>query len=215
MNSRNILETFFQKYTKRVYKGGEMILRAGDMPSGVLFLQHGFVRMSCDTRSGDVFVLHIFREGSVFPLPWVINEIPNRYSFEALGPVVVYRASRQEVYQFLHEHQELQEDLLSRILGGLSGILLRMECLVTGSAYQNTVSFLSYYGRLFGQGSTEKIFTIPITHKEIASWIGTTRETASVQIGKLQKKGLIRYAKRSIVIPSLLALEKEGEALRE
>ena len=33
------IEVFFSKYTKLQYKKGEIILRAGDPPSGVLYLK--------------------------------------------------------------------------------------------------------------------------------------------------------------------------------
>ena len=55
---------------------------------------------------------------------------------------------------------------------------------------------------------------IPLTHKEIAAWIGTTRETASLQIETLKKKNLIQYNRRYIIVPDISRLSREiGEGV--
>jgi len=50
---------------------------------------------------------------------------------------------------------------------------------------------------------------VPLAHREIASWIGTTRETASLQIEKLQKKGIITTRGRLLIIRDLTRLQQE------
>ena len=203
------IDTFFSKYTKLQYKKGEIILRAGDPPPGVLYLKKGFVRMSFVAQTGDMLVLHVFKAGSFFPMSWVINDSPNRYYFEALTPVEIQRAPREEVTKVLRDYPEIVEDFMSRILTGLGGVLERMEHLVFETAYHKTILLLLYYAKNFSDGKKKGILAIPLTHKEIAAWIGTTRETASIQIETLKKKKLIQYNRRFIIIPDLKVLESE------
>ncbi len=49
---------------------------------------------------------------------------------------------------------------------------------------------------------------MPFTHREIASWIGTTRETASLQMERLMKIGLVRISGRQILLPDLEKLRE-------
>ena len=206
-----LVDDFFTKYTKLTYRKSEVILRAGDTPPGVLYLKKGIVRMSFVGTSGDTLVLHIFRPGSYFPMLWVINDTPNRYYFEALTPVEIFRSPREDVRQFLKQEPAALNHFMERILLCVSGLLERREHLVLASAYRKTIVLLLYYARQFTDEKVKGKLKIPLTHKEIAAWIGTTRETASLQIETLKKKKLILYDRRYIVIPNVEALQKEGE----
>jgi CRP-like cAMP-binding protein len=206
-----IIDTFFSKYTKLLYKRGEIILRAGDSPNGALYLKKGLVRMSFAAQTGDALVLHVYKAGSVFPMPWIVNSTPNRYYFEALTPVELWRAPQEDVMRFFRGSTEMTEFMMSKMLTGLSGLLERMEYLVFDSAYRKVVLLLLYYAKNFTDDAQKGTLIIPLTHKEIAAWIGTTRETASIQVELLKRNGLIRYDKRSIIIPSIDLLKKEIE----
>lgn len=207
--AQTTIDTFFSKYTKLQYKKGEIILRAGDPPPGALYLKKGFVRMSFAAQTGDMLVLHVFKAGSCFPMPWVINDTPNRYYFEAITPVEIWRAPRVDARRLLKEHSEILSFMMEKILLGLSGFMQRMEFLVFDSAYKKTMLLLQYYAKNFSDEKQEGKLLIPLTHKEIAAWIGTTRETASLQIEALKRKKLIQYNRRYIVIPDVALLDKE------
>jgi CRP/FNR family transcriptional regulator, cyclic AMP receptor protein len=203
------IDDFFAPFTHIRYKKGEIILRAGDPPSGVLYLKKGLVRMSCVAKSGDSLVVHVFKDGSYFPMMWVINDTVNTHYYEALNEVEIIRAPREALRRFLHDHPEILEHFMSRLLAGVSGLLQRMEYLVFESAYKKTILLLLYYIKNFSDTQVKGKLAIPLTHKEIAAWIGTTRETASLQIEELKKKHLIEYDKRTIIIPNIRMLEKE------
>lgn len=203
------LDDFFGRFTKLTYKKGEIVLRAGDPPSGALYLKSGFVRMSFATDTGDMLVLHVFKQGSVFPLPWIINDEPNRYYFESLTPVEIWRAPREDVLRLFSENPLIERDMMKKMLRGLSGLMKRMEFLVFDSAYKKTVLLLLYYVKNFSDDTVKGKLCIPLTHREIAAWIGTTRETASLQIETLKKKKLIEYHRRYILVPDISQLEKE------
>lgn len=209
ISPRGAVESFFSQYTKLQYKKGEVILRAGDPPAGVLYLKRGFVRMSLVGKSGDTLVLHVFKVGAHFPMTWAVNDTPNRYSFEALTPAEIWRAPKEDVLRFLRTHPEISEFFLSRILRGVSGLMERMEYLVLEPAYEKTVLLLLYYAKNFSDGELKGKLIIPLTHREIAGWIGTTRETASLQIEILKKKKFLTYNRRLITIPDVALLARE------
>lgn len=203
------IETFFSRHTALQYKKGDIIIRAGDTPSGALYLRSGFIRMSYTTDAGDMLVLHVFTPGSMLPMPWIINDTPNRYYFEALTPVDVWRAPREHVLEFFHDHPDVEHALLSRMMHGFSGLMRRMEFLVFDSAYKKTVLLLLHYVKHFSDVKKKGTLQLLLTHREIAAWIGTTRETASLQIEILKKKKLIAYDRRTITVPNVALLEGE------
>lgn len=204
------LEEFFSKYTKIRYKKGETIIRAEDEPQGVFYLKKGYVRQYLDGHNGSMLMLHVFKPSSFFPMTWAINDTPNIYCYEAMETVEVWRAPRDAVREFLRKNPMVVYDLASRLLFGVTGILKRIEYLIMDSAYVKTVLLLLYLAEDLGVKDKEGILlTIPVTHREISAWIGTTRETASIQVETLKKRGLIKYRKRQLVIPSISLLGKE------
>lgn len=200
---------FFGGCTKLTYKRGEVVVRAGDPPSGVFYLKEGFVRQFVLSENGEMLVTHVFKPGSFFPMWWVLNNTANRYTFEAITPAILYRAPKAEVLHFVKKHPEVLLDLTSRILCGLAGVLTRMEMLVFEDAFDKTIKFLIYYAKNVGEkGSDQNSYSITITQREIAAWIGSTRETASLQVEELKRRGLIVYKNRKITVPDIKKLEE-------
>jgi len=90
------------------------------------------------------------------------------------------------------------------------GFVSRVAQLILDDAYTKTILLLLYYAENFGETTQEGIaLSIPLTHREIASWIGTTRETASLQVENLVKKGLLMTKGRVLIIKDPAELKKE------
>jgi CRP/FNR family transcriptional regulator len=213
MPTAKAVESFFSGYTRLQYKKGDMILRAGDTPSGVIYLMRGHVRMYALAATGDIVVLHIFKPGSFFPMMWAIAGDENRYYFDAATPIEAYRAPREDVLAFFARHPDALFDLTHRLLSGIQGLLVRIESLVFAGAGTKTALLLLHFAKLFGEKTTDGIvLQVPLAHREIASWIGTTRETASLQMEELKKEGIINYRGRTIIITNLERLKKLASA---
>ena len=59
----------------------------------------------------------------------------------------------------------------------------------------------------YGSMSEEGIsLNIRLSHQEMASIIGSTRETVTVVLGQLQKEGLLKIARRRVLISDLTRL---------
>ncbi|MDP1721937.1 MAG: Crp/Fnr family transcriptional regulator [Candidatus Gottesmanbacteria bacterium] len=206
---------FFTAHPLLLYKKGEMILRADDTPHGVCYIEKGIVRQYSINGAGETLMLQFYRPGAFFPMTWVINDIPNRYFFEAATAVSIRRAPREAVKTFIDDQPEVLKDFVERLLLGVSGLWLRIEHLVLESAYVKTILLILYYAEKFGVKDAKGVaLEVSPTHKEISAWIGTTRETASLQVEALKKKKLLVSRGRQLVIPSMTALEKELSSVR-
>ena len=204
------IESFFVRHQSMVYKKGELILRAEDAPFGVYYLQSGYVRQYLLSPSGETFIVHIYKPGSFFPLTWILNDTPNVYHFEAMTPVGVVRAPKDAFVGFLQDHPEALFYATQRLALGLAGFVSRVAQLVLDDAYTKTILLILYYADNFGEKTKEGIaLKIPLTHREIASWIGTTRETASLQVEHLVRKGLLVTKGRLLIIRDVAALQNE------
>ncbi len=207
---------FFEKYPLVQYKKGGLILGAkATTPPGVFYIKDGFVRQFLISKKGDMFVVHVFQPGSFFLMTWAVNSQPNSYNFEAFTNCHLHKAPLTDVRNFVKENPEIMYNFTSRLLRGLDGLLTRMEYLMVESSFIKTASLLLYLAEKFGQKKGDSIIIhLSLTHKEIASWIGTTRETASLQLEQMKKQGLIDYQRKYILIRSPHNLQKEIRKIR-
>lgn len=193
------------------YKKGEIILRAHDNPAGIFYLKEGFVRLYSISETGEELTLIIFKPQDPFPITWVINDTPNEYWLDAMTACELARAPREQFREFIKSNPDVLLELTSKMLVRLGGLLRRMEYLVFGNAYQKIASIILICAERFGRPTTDGVVVgVPLTHKDIASLVGITRETASLEIKKLEKKGLISYKGRLLVVNDAASLAKDS-----
>lgn len=203
-------ETFYQQFTTRKYKKGEVLIRADDDPQGIFYLSKGYVRQYTISQTGLELTLHILRPISYFPMVWAVNGTPNIYYFEALTPVEVGRAPRKQVVDFIKDKPVIIFELLSELIEDYAESLTRIEHLVFSDAYRRVISVLLYIAKHFGEvRGAGVIVHHHFTHQDIATLVGVARETASLEMLKLEKNGFIKYIDHSILFKNIKKLNNE------
>lgn len=210
INKTKEFETFYKQFVTRNYKKGEMLIRADDDPQGIFCLTKGYVRQYTISKNGFELTLHILKPISYFPMVWAVNGTPNIYYFEALTPVEVGRAPREDVVNFIKDKPTIIFELLSELIEDYAESLTRIEHLVFSDAYRRVISVLLYIAKHFGEPKNNGIVVgHRFTQQDIATLVGIARETASNELSKLEKKGLIRYVDRSMIFTNMEKLELE------
>ena len=206
------LDNFFAKFNSvHTYKKGEIIIRADDTPSGIFYLKKGFVRLYSISKDGQEITFNVFKVGSYFPMIWAIGNFPNTYFFEAMTNVKLVRASKEELIKFLKEDPENLWELTRRILVGLNGLLALAEYRLFGDAHTKVASIVLTAARRFGEkkNNGEIVINLPLTHRQIASLTGLTRETTSLAMKKLKDEGVITNRYHFLVVSNIKKLEKK------
>ena len=204
-------EIFYKQFSTREYKKGENLIRADDNPQGIFCLTKGFVRQYTISKTGIELTLQILKPITYFPLIWAINGAPNIYFYEALTAVEVGRAPKDQVVSFIKDKPAIILELMSKLLGDYAETLSRIEHLVFSDAYRRVISVLLYIAKHFGEenGQHGVIVDHRFTQQDIATLVGVARETASIEIGKLEKKELVKYIDHSMIFENIKNLELE------
>ena len=205
------LEEFFRRFTSLKYDKGERILRENETPSGVFYAHTGVVRNYLISEEGNELTIMMHEQGSIFPLRWVLNDLPNIYNYQAMTPVELWRAPREAFLEFIHSNPDVMSYLLNTVMYDLSALVYRMQHIVFGNAHAKVASIVLTAAKRFGEGekSNQNITVqVPLTHQQIADSAGITRETASLEMKKLKDNGLISYKGSTIVINDMDKLGK-------
>ncbi len=207
------LDEFFFRFKKYHYKKGELILRGGDIPQGIYFIDKGYVRSYSISPEGEELTLIIYKPKDYFPMRWIFGDRANRYYYETMTGVDAGHCTREEFVDFLKSNPDVLFELTSRIITRVKGLMERMEYLAFGNAYQKVASILLICADRFGEKNNgETVIPIPLTHKDIAMLVGMTRETVSIEVKKLERKGIIGYDKHLIVVKDIVKLSIESLA---
>lgn len=106
-----------------------------------------------------------------------------------------------------NELYELNVKMMARLLG----FLARMEYMVFGNARTKIASILWILTERFGVRTDEGyLIEVPLTHGDIANLVGLARETTSLEMEHLKKKGVINYHGKKILVKSLVRLKRES-----
>lgn len=203
-------EVFYKQFSTREYKKGENLIRADDNPQGIFCLTKGYVRQYTISKTGIELTLQILKPITYFPLIWAINGAPNIYFYEALTAVEVGRAPKEQVVNFIKDKPAIILELMSKLLGDYAETLSRIEHLVFSDAYRRVISVLLYIAKHFGEEKKQGVIVDHrFTQQDIATLVGIARETASIEMGTLEKKGLIKYIDHSMQFTSIADLELE------
>ncbi len=207
------LNVFFSGFKKLSFKKGETILRADEEPRGVLYLTKGYVKLYSLSKKAQQLTLIIFKPEDFFPMMWAINGTPNAYYVETMTEVELYKAPRQEFLKFIKENIDVMAEINSRILTRFGGVLNRMEYAMFGNATNKVASMILICAERLGKKDKRKksiIIQVPLTHQDIANLIGLVRETVSIEMKKLQRKGLIDYQGKYLIVKDYQKLKEEA-----
>lgn len=204
-------DSFFNQFPSRVYKKRSTIINAGILPTDVYYLKRGYARTFGVSSDGEELTMVIFQPGDFFPLIATIKPSKINYYIESLSEIEIIQVPRLQFIDFLRSRQDLVVDLAMRLTARFEGVLTRMEYLVFGTAAQKLASMIIILGERFGEKKDGKLsIKAPLTHKDLASLIGITRETTTLILSEFVKKGLILFSSKHIVIKNPAGLQKES-----
>jgi len=202
------LENFFQNTKLYTYKKRTLIFHPDDIPYSVFYIKSGYVRVFRITEDGEELTITILKPKDFFPLSYGINALATPYHLEAITALELWKAPQEQFIQFIKTNPELFYDLTTRILVSFDDVLFRMENLLFCNAYVKVAATLLMCAKGFGEDYHGKTrVKIPLTHRDIATLVGITRETTSLEMKKLEKQGLLEKSGRFIIVKDLKRLE--------
>lgn len=191
------------------FRGREIVLRAGEEPQGIYYVNSGFVRAYSITDQGEENIHIIYQSGDIFPLVWAFKGIVRNIFYESVGPSKLFRLGKDDFINLVRDYPEVPQLLLQQLTDQLDVYADRLDNLEYTSASERVVYRLLFLGGRFGEKQGSKIvINLPSTHQHIARSINLARETVSREIEKLERRKLVSYKKRLLVLNDVQKLEE-------
>jgi len=198
----------FKSGTYLTYKRGEFIIRPGEAPSAVFYIETGLVKAYNITKYGEENLLIIRKDHEIFPLIWALTGQEREIIYQAMDTCVVWRIGQEKYLEFLHSHPAALPPILDMVTEMYRIHSERILNLEYRSVRERLVSFLLTMAGRFGKETEEGVMIeVPLRHQDIASSINASRETASREIAALERRDLIAAKRSYILLKDVPALQ--------
>lgn len=203
----NLINKFHQG-TKLTYRKGEYIIRPGEAPSSVFYIEKGLVKAYDISKYGEENLLIIRKNHEVFPLIWAITGLERDIIYQAMDDVIVWRVSRDDYLKELHGDPSLLPPLLDMVTEMYRIHSERIMNLEYRTVRERVISFLLTMAKRFGRVTDHGVLIeVPLRHQDVASSVNASRETSSRELGRLEREGLIKNNQSTITLCDINRLQ--------
>lgn len=202
-------DLFLHHGTQYTYRKGEFIIRPGEIPSGIFYIESGLVKAYDITKYGEENMLIIRRVEEIFPLIWAMTGQERSVIYEALVPTTVRLIKREAFLEFIDRNPGALSVLLDMAIEMYRIHSERILNLGYRNARERLVSYLLTTAARFGVTTQEgyTLLNVPLRHQDIGSSISASRETIGREIQNLERKGLLSSEDGYITIYDVDALQ--------
>ena len=199
--SSEALERLLQATNRKNYPKDATIVEENEVGDTLYMILSGKVKVTNIGPDGKEVILSVLNEGEFFGEMALLDKEPRSANVVSMEKTEMMLLRRKEFMNLLENNGEI----LSKLLAVLSGRLRHANAQIRSLALLDVLGRIARLlldtarkeGRRLLDGSV--VFRRP-THQEIASMVGTSRETVSRMIGDLSRDGYIKISGKDIII---------------
>lgn len=196
------MEEIMETIKSGKYKKGEIIFSAGDRSDSLYIVNNGRIRIYRLSDSGKEQLVRILTSGDFTGELAVFNESMHESFAQAMEDTEVCMINRKDLQDFLMRYPSIS----IKILTEFSKRLEKSEKQTTRVSTERVETRIALFLAECVDSTKSIEFTLPMSKKDLASYLGTSPETISRKLTELEDEGYIKQ-KRSRTI---LVLDLEG-----
>jgi CRP/FNR family cyclic AMP-dependent transcriptional regulator len=205
------LKDFSAVRTTSTYPGGSVLYIEKQDPRGVFVVCAGEVKLSISSSAGKTLILRIAKAGEILGLMAVLANTPYEVTAETLRPSQVAFIRREDFLQLLAKHPDMHQGVVRQLTALYSGACEQLRTVgLSTSAPEKVARLLLEWSSEGKQTKSGMQIKVPLTHEEIAEFVGTTRETVTRTLSEFKTKQLVVLQGSTLTISNRAALESIG-----
>jgi CRP-like cAMP-binding protein len=187
---------------RRQYEPGDIVFAPAPNPNSVYLLESGLVRIYRLSESGLETTLGFVRPGEVFGELTVFGDYPRESFATATERSSVWKISRQTFQPLVESRPGIGFSISKQVGQRLKRIESRVESLVFRDVHTRVMLILLELAESFGvareDGGVE--LDLSLTQAELATLVGSTRQSVNASLSELAEQGLVRREGRRLIL---------------
>lgn len=191
----------------RMFLKGEFIFRDGEQSETLFVVNEGLIKLTKMSAEGKEQIVRLLFPGDFFGLFALLKNEKHYVNAEAVGNTVICYLEKKDFLKVMENNADLSFRFLLAVNDRLYeadesvGLLSLMEV-----EQRLARALVLFHDKMQAQNGT---FTLPITKKDLAGYIGTTPESVSRKLLSFMSQGLIHMdGRRNIQILELEQLKQ-------
>lgn len=201
-----------------VIKKGRILFSDGDVLERLHYIQEGFVKLYRASEEGKETISYLYGPGYVVGLRALLSKDKiAKHNAEALTDLRVISITHAEYFDIVSKYPAFIIDLTHYFMDRLESTERTIEgFIVTDTTTRVAYFLLDFIVRFCNTNKSEEV-TLPLafTHQRIAEFIGSSRETVTGSIQKLEKEGILTIDRGKVTIKKLSKLYKYAQLNKE
>jgi CRP/FNR family transcriptional regulator, cyclic AMP receptor protein len=198
----------------RTFPRGAAVYAPDDPGESVLLLTEGRVKIRTVTPDGRETILVFVEPGELFGELALVDPAPRDEYAEAVQDSRLLAIPRDELLGLIARRPDVALSV-TKLLGlRLRRVENRLKNILFRSTRERLVALLlelvGSHGRLVAGGWE---VGVRLTHQDFANLIGSSRESVTLTLGRLQRDGLIAVVRRRVVVRDRARLASEAAGL--
>ncbi|RCW53322.1 MULTISPECIES: Crp/Fnr family transcriptional regulator [Halanaerobium] len=186
------------------FKKGEYIFFEGEAGDKFFIIKNGQVKLTKMIKNGDEQILNIFSDHDI--IAEIVAFDKGNYPASAITmtdtEVIVFDQS--ELESLILNHPSIGVKLLREMSGRLRRAQQNVRDLALKDSSARVAGLLIFLAEKYGKKNKDRvILDISLTQQELASMIGSSRETVSRVLGQFESEDLIKTSRKKIIIYKL------------
>lgn len=190
-----------------VYPEGAVLFLEQQAPHGVFVLCQGEVKLSISSSEGKTLILRIAKAGEVLGLTAVLGGKPYEVTAETLHPSQIAFVRRDDFMRFVTNFPEALQGIVNQLSSNYRGACEQLRTLALSPTVQGKLAklLLDWSAETDPTRGAARI-KMPLTHEEIAEFIGSSRETVTRALGDFKHRRLVTLKGSTLTIEDRAAL---------
>lgn len=198
---------FIERLLVRQHAPDELLLIAEDWSNSVYFILQGWVKVRSYNWEGKEVTLNILGPGDIFGEMSLLLSAPRSSDILSLTTVVLGCFPATDFISLVQDEALVGLRLAQLMARRLQQLNRRLQMRQSDSTAR-VADILLFLAEGQGKSGAAGVEIPRLSHQELASLSGLTRETVSRVLSKLDKKGLVERSSQAIFcLPDLAGLE--------
>jgi CRP-like cAMP-binding protein len=195
-------------FVLRSYRKNQVIFLEEDTGSYMYIVIAGKVKVTKSTAGGKETLLAIHRSGDFFGEMALLDGKTSPATVSAIEDCKIVTVSRSDFNNLLMRNDKIMHQIIQVLCSRLRQVWGQVQSLNYSSADSRIRSGILQLAKRHGVPDARGIIVdLKITHQELAEMVGTSRETVTRTLARLQKQGILTVDARRIIVLDAKSLD--------
>ena len=197
------IASYIQKFPLKTFQRGELLLQKGDISSQLMAIRDGFIKVTSINANGVERLVWIAGRYDIAPTEQLFSKHGQvRFFYTALTDGSFYDVEKTELLDTANKDPIFMAQIAKNMALHYDDFLQRIDAVDTATVKERLMRTLLYLAERLSADSVVDLFEhgLRISHQDLSSMIGSTRETTSVMLAELRNEDLVEYSRQKLTV---------------